>query len=55
SREQVMKHAETYKRQVFKILDPARTVMEFNSRWLGSMSGEDMIRLAARYTVARML
>ncbi len=55
TKEEVLKYAETYKRQVFKILDSEKTVMEFNSRWLGSMTGQDMIRLAGKYTVARML
>ncbi len=53
--EQVMANAETYKKQVFKILDPEKTVVDFNSRWLGSMSFADVIRVASRYTVARML
>ncbi len=55
SKEQVLANAETYKKQVFKILDPEKTVVEFNSNWLGSMSSADFIRLASRYTVARML
>ena len=55
TREEVLKNAETYKEQVFKILDPERTKVVFNSQWLGSMSSEDMIRLTAKYTVARML
>lgn len=53
--EQVMANAETYKEQVFKILDPEKTEVGFNSRWLGSMNAADFIRLASRYTVARML
>ncbi|MGI5860483.1 MAG: tyrosine--tRNA ligase [Myxococcales bacterium] len=53
--EQIAANAETYKRQVFKILDPERTEVRFNSKWLGKMSGADLIRLAARYPVARML
>ena len=53
--EQVMANAETYKRQVFKILDPEKTVVEFNSRWLGAMDAADFIRLASCYTVARMM
>ena len=53
--EQVLANAETYKRQVFKILDPERTLVEFNSRWLGQMSAADFIRLASHCTVARML
>jgi tyrosyl-tRNA synthetase len=53
--EQVKANAETYKRQVFKILDPERTEVRFNSEWLGKQSGADLIRLAAHYPVARML
>lgn len=53
--EQIMTNAETYKKQVFKILDPQKTEVNFNSRWLGSMDAADFIRLASRYTVARML
>ena len=53
--EQVLTNAETYKRQVFKILDPEKTLVEFNSRWLGQMSAADFIRLASHCTVARML
>ena len=53
--EQVTANAETYKKQVFKILDPQTTVVEFNSRWLGALSSADMIRLTSRYTLARML
>jgi len=55
SREQVLANAETYKRQVFKILDPEKTLVEFNSRWLDAMSFADVIRLASRYTVARIM
>jgi tyrosyl-tRNA synthetase len=55
TREQVLENAETYKRQVFKILDPEKTVVDFNSRWLGSLGSEGFIRLASKYTVARML
>jgi tyrosyl-tRNA synthetase len=55
SREQIEANAETYKKQVFKILDPERTEVRFNSEWLGRFSGADLIRLAARYPVARML
>jgi len=53
--EQVSANAETYKRQLFKILDPEKTVVEFNSRWLGVMSSADMIRLAGRMTLARLM
>jgi tyrosyl-tRNA synthetase len=55
SREEVSSNAATYRDQVFKILDPNRTRVEFNSRWMSVMTAEDMIRLASRYTVARML
>lgn len=53
--EQVKANAETYKRQVFKILDPEKTEIVFNSEWHGAMSSADFIRLASGYTVARML
>jgi len=53
--EEVQSNAVTYQQQVFKILDPDRTTVLFNSEWFGSMTAEDMIRLAARHTVARML
>lgn len=55
SREDIEKNAETYKEQVFKILDPAKTTVMFNSEWMGQMSAADMIKLAATQTVARML
>jgi tyrosyl-tRNA synthetase len=55
SREAILKNAETYKKQVFKILDPVKTVVDFNSRWLAAMTSEDWIRLCSKYTVARML
>jgi tyrosyl-tRNA synthetase len=55
SRDEVDANAETYKRQVHKILDPATTEIEFNSRWFGSLGAEGMIRLAGSYTLARML
>jgi tyrosyl-tRNA synthetase len=55
TREQVLQNAETYKEQVFKILDPAKTQVVFNSTWMGSMSAADLIALSSRYTVARML
>ncbi len=55
TKEEVLKNAETYKEQVFKILDPHKTIVVFNSEWLGQMSPEDLIRLTAKYTVARML
>ncbi len=53
--EQVNANAETYKKQVLKILDPEKTLVEFNSHWLGSLTPSDFIRLTSRYTVARML
>ncbi len=53
--EQIRQNAETYKEQVFKILDPERTVVAFNSEWLSALGAEGLIRLASRYTVARML
>ena len=55
TREQVKENAETYKQQVFKILDPDKTEVAFNSDWLSKLGGEGMVRLAAKYTVARML
>jgi len=55
TREQVLKNAETYKKQVFKILDAEQTEVRFNSEWMDSMSVPDFIRLAGTYTVARML
>ncbi|UZE95853.1 tyrosine--tRNA ligase [Alkalimarinus alittae] len=55
TKEQVAKNAETYKEQVFKILDPQKTTVMFNSEWMEKMSASDMIRLAGQYTVARML
>ena len=53
--EEVQVNARTYQQQVFKILDPERTRVEFNSRWLSSLSAADFVRLTAQYTVARML
>ncbi|MBY6033105.1 tyrosine--tRNA ligase [Marinobacter daepoensis] len=53
--EQVLANALTYKEQVFKILDPDKTRVVFNSEWMNSMTAADMIRLAGQYTVARML
>ncbi len=55
TKEEVLKNAETYKEQVFKILDPEKTEVAFNSTWMEAMSAVDMIRLASSYTVARML
>ena len=55
TREQVLENAETYKQQVFKILDPAKTEVAFNSTWMDQLRPQDFIRLASQYTVARML
>jgi tyrosyl-tRNA synthetase len=55
TREQIEQNAETYKAQVFKILDPVKTVVDFNSRWFSKFSAEDFIRLTAKYTVSQML
>lgn len=55
TREQVLENAETYKSQVFKILDPAKTEVAFNSAWMDKLTPADFIRLASQYTVARML
>lgn len=53
--EQIEANATTYKEQVFKILDPEKTIVDFNSRWLTELGSPGLIKLAARYTVARML
>ena len=55
SREEIDENAATYKEQVFKILDPDKTIIDFNSRWLNELGAPGLIKLAARYTVARML
>jgi tyrosyl-tRNA synthetase len=55
SRDQIEKNAETYKAQVFKILDPRTTVIDFNRRWFGPMSSDDFVKLAAKYTVSQLL
>jgi tyrosyl-tRNA synthetase len=55
TREEIEANAETYKQQMFKLLDPVKTVVEFNRRWLGAMTSDDVIRLAARYNLAQML
>ena len=55
SREDVLANAQTYARQVYKVLDQSRTELRFNSEWFGQMSAGDMIQLAAQHTVARML
>jgi len=55
TRDEVIENARTYEHQVYKILDPAKTTIMFNSSWLGEMKAADMVMLAAKYTVARML
>ncbi|MBI1823522.1 MAG: tyrosine--tRNA ligase [Nitrospirae bacterium] len=55
SKEEVLQNAETYQEQAFKILNREKTVIEFNSRWMGNMSSEALIQLSAHYSVARML
>src|SRR5262245_651600 len=55
SKEKVLENAKTYERQIFKILDPAKTQVEFNSRWMNRMTAEGLIHLSAQYNVARML
>ena len=55
TRDQVLENAATYKEQVFKILDPERTEVRFNSEWTGALGATGLVRLAASYTVARML
>jgi tyrosyl-tRNA synthetase len=53
--EAVQANTETYRQQVFRILDPARTIIDFNSRWLGTLTSVDWVKLAAQYNVAQML
>src|SRR5580692_9342726 len=55
SREQIEQNAETYTAQVFKILDPQKTVIDFNRRWMGAMTSDDLIKLTAKYTVSQLL
>src|SRR5262245_12604170 len=55
TREQVEQNAETYKTQVFKILDPKKTVIDFNRRWMGAFTPDDFVRLLAKYTVSQLL
>lgn len=55
TKEQVLENAKTYQRQIFKILDPAKTLIEFNSRWMSEMTADGLIQLAAHYRVARMM
>ena len=55
SREEVLENAATYKEQIFKILDPEATVVDFNSRWMGELGAAGLLDLSGKYTVARML
>jgi tyrosyl-tRNA synthetase len=55
TREQIEENAETYKTQVFKILDPQKTVIDFNRRWMGAFTSDDFVRLLAKYTVSQLL
>src|SRR4029078_3717868 len=55
SRDEILQNAETYKAQVFKILDPERTEIRFNSEWMEKLGAEGLIRLAAKSTVSQML
>ena len=55
SREQIEQNAETYKEQVFKILDPKKTVIDFNRRWMGALTADNFVRLMAKYTVSQLL
>jgi tyrosyl-tRNA synthetase len=55
TREEIDRNAETYKAQVFKLLDPEKTEVRFNSEWLAPLKFEDMVRLCSKYTVARIL
>jgi tyrosyl-tRNA synthetase len=55
TREQIEQNAETYKEQVFKILDPQKTVIDFNRRWFSAFTSDDFVRLMAKYTVSQML
>src|ERR1700723_3876683 len=53
SREQIEQNAETYKAQVFKILDPQKTVIDFNRRWFAKFTADDFVRLMAKYTLSQ--
>ena len=55
SREEVERNAETYKTQVFKVLDPKKTVVDFNRRWMDAFTADDFVRLTSKYTVSQML
>ena len=55
TKEEVRQNAKTYERQIYKILDPERTIIDFNSRWMNRMTAEQLIHLSAHYSMARML
>ncbi|MBK7600456.1 MAG: tyrosine--tRNA ligase [Acidobacteria bacterium] len=55
TREQINQNAETYKNQIFKLLDPEKTIIDFNARWMNAFTPEDIIRLTAKVTVAQLL
>jgi len=55
SKEEILENAETYKQQIFRILDPEKTVIDFNSRWMAGLGAEGLVRLSSKYTVARIL
>jgi len=55
TRDEIIENAETYEQQIYKVLDPEKTLVMFNSSWMGQMNAADLIQLAARHTVARML
>src|SRR5213593_2093800 len=55
TKDEVLQNAETYKQQIYKILDPQKTIIDFNSRWMAGLGAEGFVRLASRYTVARIL
>jgi tyrosyl-tRNA synthetase len=55
TKEQIQENARTYQRQIYKILDPKKTIIDFNSRWMGPMTADGLIQLAAHYRVARMM
>jgi tyrosyl-tRNA synthetase len=55
TREEILKNAETYKKQIFKLLDPKKTIIDFNSRWLAKLTSFDILKLTSKYTVARIL
>ena len=55
TRDEIQANAQTYKEQIFKIMDPDKTQIEFNSRWMDKMNASNLVKLAAKHTVARML